>query len=564
MQIGGFIQALTQGREAWNRHGATLRAVSAFAHWLIRVALGPICLLALAGCGSAGSEVSCEDDSRCLRYAFSADIPVLDPHVSELPEAGMVFRQIYDTLIYRDTDSRAFLPGLATDWEISPDGLDYSFSLRPDVTFHDGSEFTAESVAFNIERIFRPDSERSLARELLGPLHQVDVLDKYKIRLRLFEPHAALLDSLAQPFLGIASPEALKSHDGLRYQYHQSGTGPFALVDYLPGERIKLRRFDGYAVDPAIYAPLSGDEIEAVEFSVMRDGEADLLSMLGSTQDVVDDVSPVAAHNLAGNSRVRLLPTAIPGLAAQWLFNTKRAPLNRRDVRLALLLASNRIAISDQVYLNAAPVAWSPLSESTGYAHTGFRNSFEFDLAEAQALLSAAGYADSDEDGILDLAGDRLELTMLAPPWGRLAEVGAFLREQWRRLGIELVVEPVPGRMQLNSQIRAGEYDLLPVSIHGIDPGMLSRVFLDNSLYAASRSPHPALNDLLIQAGQEIDPARRRAQYYDIQTLLMNAALILPISETVRLRAASANIVDLRYDAFGFYPLLVNVKILAN
>ncbi len=499
-----------------------------------------------------------------MRYSFSADIPVLDPHVSDLPEAGMIFRQIYDTLVYRDPESRAFVPGLATDWEVSPDGLSYRFSLRQNVSFHDGSEFTADSVAFNIERIFRPDSDRSLARDLLGPLHQVDVLDKYSIRLHLFEPHAALLDGLAQPFLGIASPEALKSYDGLRYQYHQSGTGPFALEDYLPGERVILRRFDGYAVDPPIYAPLDGDEIDIIEFTVTRDGEGDLLSILGSTIDVVDAVSPVAARNLAGNSRVRLLPTAIPGLAVQWLFNTNRALLNRRDVRLALVLASNRIAISDQIYLNAAAVAWSPLSESTGYAHTGFRNSFEFDLAEAQALFSAAGYADSDGDGFLDLAGDRLELTMLAPPWGRLPDVGAFLREQWRRLGIDLAVEPVPGRMQLYSQIRTGEYDLLPVSIHGIDPGMLNRVFLDDSPYAASRARQPALNDMLVQASQETDPARRRAQYYDIQTLLMNEALLLPISETVRLRALSANIVDLRYDAYGFYPLLVNVKIRAN
>ena len=203
------------------------------------------------------------------------------------------------------------------------------FSCDKNVTFHDGTDFTAASVAHNIERIFRPESGHSLARELLGPLQQYEIPDEYTIRLRLFEPHAALLDGLAQPFLGIASPEALKRNDGLRYQYHQAGSGPFMLEDYLPGERIVLRRFDGYVVDPPIYSSLAGDEIERIVFSIVRDSDADLRSLLGKSIDVVDDVSLVAAHNLAGNSRVMLLPIDIPGQSVQFAFNTSRDHLKK-------------------------------------------------------------------------------------------------------------------------------------------------------------------------------------------------------------------------------------------
>ena len=72
-----------------------------------------------------------------------------------------------------------------------------------------------------------------------------------------------------------------------------------------------------------------------------------------------------------------------------------------REVRLALLLATNRIGIGDLIFYNSSPVAWAPLAESTGYAHTGFVNEFEFDLDQARALLEDAGYADSDGDGIV-------------------------------------------------------------------------------------------------------------------------------------------------------------------
>lgn len=476
----------------------------------------------------------------------------------------MVFRQIYDTLLYRDSEHHQFMPSLATDWEVSPDGLQYTFHLRRDVSFHDGSPFRAAAVARNVERIFQPGAVTSLAKQLLGPLHKVEVLDDHTIRLHLFEPHAALLDGLAQPYLGIASAEALASNDELHYQYHQSGTGPFVLEDYLPGERILLRRFDAYGLERLGYSSLAGDEINRVEFSILGDGENDLLSVLGNTQDVVDTVSPAAARNLTGNSRVKLLPISIPGLTIHWLFNTERDPLAKREVRSALLLASNRIAISNQIYLNTAAIAWSPLSESSGYAHTGLRNVFEYDLAQARALLSEAGYADSDGDGILDLAGEMLELKVLAPPWGQLPEAAAFLRDEWRRIGVNVVVEPVPGKTQLANLIRTGAYDLIPVREHGIDPGILGRVYSDNSAYWPARAQYPALNEMLRQAAQEIDPASRRAQYYTIQALLMNEALLLPISEYVRLRAVSAKVVGLRYDAYGFYPLLAGVRIAAD
>jgi len=544
--------------------GGLFSAAASREQFMARLLRALMCALMLAGCGAAERELPCGEDRRCLRYAISADIPVLDPHISDLPEAGLIFRQIYDTLVYRDADSGQLSPGLATNWEVSQDGLAYTFQLRQDVAFHDGSAFTAQSVAHNIERIFLPESGPSLARELLGPLRQFEVLDEFTIRFRLYEPHAALLDGLAQPYLGIASPEALMRYDGLRYQYHQSGTGPFMVADYLPGDRIVLRRFEGYSTDPSVHDQLAGGEIDRIEFSIIHDSDASPLALVGSSLDVIDDVSPAAAQVLTGNSRVMLRPTEIPGLAVQFIFNTNRLHIAERDVRLALLLATNRIEISDQVYFNISPVAWAPLSESTGYAHTGYVGEFEFDLVQAQAILQANGYADSDDDGILDKFGAPLALTILVPPWEQLPDVAALLQEQWRQIGIDLRVEAAAGKSQLAALIQSGAYDLLPAGNYGRDPAILNRVFLNDSLYAHARAQHAALEARLVSAAQEQDPRRRRNQYYEIQALLMNEALLLPIRDFVRLRAISANVGGLRYDAYGFYPILFNVSLSAG
>ncbi len=517
--------------------------------------------LLLNGCGGGTVELPCSADELCLRYGLSADIPVLDPHYAEAAEAGMVFRQIYDTLVYRDADSHEFAPGLATDWEVSPDGLVYTFALRSDVVFHDGSRFDAAAVGRNIERIFDSDAPQSQARDLLGPLTQYEVTGDYTIRLIMASPFPGLLDGLAQPYLGIASPAALDAHGRLRYQFHQAGTGPFRLDEYLPGERIALRRFDDYRVAPAIYAPLTGDEITRVEFALSASRGVDALSALSDSLDVLDNLSPVDAQNLAGNSRVQVLPVATPGLSVQFLFNTAREHIDSRSVRLALLLATNRIAISDQVYLNFSGVAWAPLATSTGYSHTGYADRFAYDLAAAQALLAEAGYGDSDGDGVVERAGEPLTLSMVVPPWGGLPEVAAILQQQWQALGVALRIEPVPGRSRMRSLIQSGNYDLLPLDQYGIDPNALARLFLESSFYAASRAPDEELENLALGIMHTSEAQRRRNLVYDAQARIMDEALILPIREAVRLTAARADLRHLRFDAYGFYPLLFNTSL---
>lgn len=509
----------------------------------------------LSGCSTGEDSLPCDLDPLCLRYLIAADIPILDPHRADSIQAGMIFSQIYDSLVRRDAESHGFLPGLATEWQVSADGLDYTFHLRRDARFHDGSKFDASAVAYNIERIFDPARANAYTRELLGPLAEYEILDDYTIRLTLAAPYAAFLDSLAQPFLGIASPAALGNYSELRHQFYLSGTGPFRLAQYLPGERAVLHRFDGYwDLTDSIDATTSA--LRRVEFVFTRADPSDAIASIGASFDIIDDISPAAAQNLVGNSHVSVLPTAVAGMSVQFLFNTGREHVEQRDVRLALLLATNRVAIIDQVFFGFSTVAWSPLSTNTGFAHTGYINAYELDLPSAQALLTSAGYMDTDGDGILERGGLPLSLRIVVPPWDRLPDVARQLQAQWRAVGVELTIEPVPGRTTLTDLIRSGEYDLVPVEQFGIDPQTLNRVFLNGARYSASRRPEPSLNNLIVNATQETDYERRRALIYEIQKQIMDEVLILPVREPLRLTAARADLRGLRFDAYGLYPLL--------
>src|SRR5690606_14925195 len=146
----------------------------------------------------------------------------------------------------RHPDTNEIVAGLATDWSISEDGLVYTFTLRQGVVFHDGTPFNAQAVGTNLDRITSPQTASQLAAFLLGPYAGYEVIDDYTIRILLSSPYSPLLDSLAQVYLGIASPTALSQYSENRYQFHQVGTGPFQFVELVPGDRLVIERNPDY------------------------------------------------------------------------------------------------------------------------------------------------------------------------------------------------------------------------------------------------------------------------------------------------------------------------------
>ena len=519
-------------------------------------------LFFLVGCRSGTSNaIPCEEDSRCLIYGITSDILILDPHISNSIEAGIIFRQLYDTLIYRDPATGEFLPGLAQSWEQSDDGLIYTFYLRQDVIFHDETPFTSESVAKNIDRIFNADINSQKARLLLGSFSRYEIVDDYTIKFHLFEPYIPFLDGLAQPFIVFASPESLTSYTNLRYQFHQIGTGPFQLDNYLPGDRIEISRNPRYAWGPSFYGVLDGTEINRVVFKIISDSTTRGSTLINRQVDVIGEMLTSDANILANNSSVQLLPIDIPGQTVQFQFNTKQLYTDQMIIRQALVYATNRIAIIDAVFLNYSPVGWSPLSQSTQFAHTGYINQYGYDTLHALELLQSVGYQDTDGDGFLDLNGERLELTIVVPPWGQLPEVASLLRSQWRAIGIDLIIDPVPGFNSLVARLASGDYNLASLDAFGYDPSILNSSFMSNASANVARFESEELDSLLVQATQERDSLARRNQYIEIQSIIMQNALILPIRDYVNINGIRSNILKLRFDAYGWYPILYNVSI---
>jgi peptide/nickel transport system substrate-binding protein len=509
---------------------------------------------------SVGSTQSGSRAADRIVYGLTLQPSGFDPHINRSSELGIPLRQVYDTLVYRHPETQALVPGLAREWTVSENGLVYTFKLRSDVVFHDGTPFNAAAVAANLDRIVAPETASQLAAFLLGPYSGYTIIDEQTIALQLTEPFSPFLDSLAQVYLGIASPVALSAYSTSRYQFHQVGTGPFKFIEFVPGDRIILERNPDYAWGPEFYAPASPQSVQSVEFRFFTDPPTRALALESGEAQIMGELLPTDARVLTASSALQLLPTAVPGQPLQFLMNTQRFPTDSRGVRQALIFGANRNAIADAVFQQFSPVAWGPLTADALYYDRGMRGLYAHDITQAQALLEAAGFSDADRDGFVDIAGVTVAVDVIVPPWGLLPEVTELLQDQWRTIGVRAVLQPVPTFGALLEAVESGRYNLVAFNTYGLDPVFLNDFFLSDGTNNWTGYASEELDALLHEAEAAGDDNVRRGLYARIQQQIMNEALILPIRDQVNLNAASAALRGLQYDAYGWFPLFNNVE----
>lgn len=520
-------------------------------------ALWIVALLVVIGCmpGAAASQI---DEAHRIVYGLTLQPTGFDPHIHASSEMGIALRSVYDTLVYRDPASQTFVPGLAESWTISPDGREYTFTLRENVTFHDGTPFNAAAVGANLDRITNPATASQKALFLLGSYTGYTIVDDRTITLTLEDPYSPFLDSLSQPYLGIASPTALAAYSNERYQFYQVGTGPFTFVEYVPGDRLVLRRNPNYAWGPSFYTPPAANSVNEIEFRFFTDPAARALALEGGEADVMGELLPLDARTLNASDQVALKPVTVPGQPLQFLINTRRFPTDELVVRQALIVGANRESIIDAVFQRLSPIAWAPLSAATPYYNADLTGAYEFNPVAARDALISLGYADSNNDGVLERSGVDLEVKIIAPVWGQIPDVAQLLEAQWRSIGIRTTIEQVPSRSAMFDLIATGEYNLAAWYEFGTDPVYLNRYFSSTGDMNWTGFSMPELDGLLLEAGRQSDDNARRSLYYQAQQTIMEQALILPIRDYVNLNGYSRRLNEIAYDAYGWYPLLNN------
>ncbi|MDQ8728183.1 ABC transporter substrate-binding protein [Bradyrhizobium sp. LHD-71] len=478
---------------------------------------------------------------------------VLDPHDSGFAPHNRVFRSIYDGLVVLRPD-QSVGPWLATSWEISPDQKNYTFKLRTDVIFHDGTKFDAAAVKANLDRIGNGEGRPLTALPDIGSYESTEVLAPDTVRIRLKEPFAPLLRNLSKTTLGIISPAALAKH-GAAIAQNPVGSGPFRFVSLVQGVEIKLERNPDYNWAPAGAAHQGPAYLERLTFKNVPEEATRVAAVQSRQVHAADGIPPQNVVAFRSASGFQMLEKELLNNNYTIYLNVTKAPWNDEEIRQAFRASLDLDAAVRVIYLGTTPRAWAPLSPSIfASADASLKGSWRPDLARAQQILEAKGWKVGAR-GIREKNGERLTVSFADTQGNRekRLDVIQFLRRQLARSGFDLSIDSQPNATY-RQKLTDGDYDLSGASQFAPDPDVLSRLHLPDGRTRASvaKTNDPDISEWLRAGRREGDPEKRAEYYVRAQRKLVEKVYAIPIYVLLYTIAASDQLQGLVIDTHGF------------
>lgn len=478
--------------------------------------------------GGPGGRTMAQDDAPIrggvARVACFGAVTSLDPHTSLLGSGDRVCNAgLYETLVSMSIDG-AFEPELATDWNISDDGLTYTFTIRENVPFHDGSTLDAAAVKFNFDR-YRGEGSTYPGASSLAVIDTVEAPDDRTVVITLAAPSAPFLTVVA--FAPVVSPAAVEAL-GEEFQLQGSGTGPFRFREWTPGSKAVLERFDGYwqtAPDGEPYPYLDAIEVDGVADDSVR-----LLNLRSGEFEYVDRLSIRDVQTASLDSSIQVYP-AIGGTGYRLAMNPHQAPFDNQTLRQAVQAAVDRQAIIDNIgfgqgYLSPAGFAadtWFFLEEPSPV----------FDPELARSLLAEAGYPD----------GLEVSFTVINRPVD--TQIAQIVADNLGDIGIRANIEVLERTAWVDLwSNRQGELGVLISGGGATDPGFQAVTFDPNAVPNWAGYDSAPIIELVAAQDQTTDQEERRRIWEEITAIMIDDAVYVQIGIVPAYGAAVASARD--------------------
>ncbi|MFE6077829.1 ABC transporter substrate-binding protein [Paenibacillus sp. NPDC057886] len=538
--------------------------------WMKYMALAAVLVLVLSGCGAAGnsnSEVQASGGEQAgqveggnLTYALATSPDTLDPHRSGLAVTVRAIRTIYDNLVVQLPDG-SIKPWLAKEWSVSEDGKSYTFKLREDVKFHDGTPFNAEAVKFNLDRVIDPTTKAANSLALIRPYSSSEVIDEYTIKVNLEQPSQAFLGNLSQALLGIVSPTAAKKY-GDQLGKNPVGTGPYTFVKWDENADIVVSKNKDYNWAPATVENEGAPHIDTITFKIVPEEATRIGSVQSKQVLAAETVPPQNIAALKNDPNQQLLQANTVGLPYTLFFNLRKAPWDDVKVRQAVQSAVDVESIVKTLYLGNYERAWSALSPGILGYDASLEGSINPDINKANQLLDEQGWV-KGADGIREKDGKKLTLHYVdgSPNREKRNDIAAIIQQQLKQVGIAVEVEITKDVATVVYQ--NWDYDLYGNSQVNSDPNALYAFYhtsAEGERPTLSGLSDPKIDKLLEQGAVEADSNKRVDIYNQIQQYLIEQAVILPIYVFPYTVAASKSVQGIKFDSLG-YPLFNDVRI---
>lgn len=556
-------------------------------HWLSGYALFALLLPLLAACASqapaaattaptaaaaavvtAGSQASAAASPAAatrtkggrLVVALDQAPPTLDPHASPSAVTYQITSSVFETLLFLDA-KRTLSPYLAESYDVSPDAKVYTFKLRRDVTFSDGTPFNADAVKFNFDRIVDPNYKAGGALSALAGYDKTEVVDEFTARVSFKTANAPFLLYAAGGTLGMMSPTATKKQSAEQVTQTPVGSGPFTIKELVANDHATLVNNPAYN-RRAPWSDHSGPAyLDEIVFKFVPEAATRATTLESGEAQMVTVLPPQSLPRFEGNAAYTVLKQPWTGAPRFAALNVKLFPTDDPAVRKAILFATNKDAIINNSYKGIGTVAYAPLT-AVMLDPGPLKGMYPYDLARAKKTLDDAGWK-AGADGIRAKDGKRLEVVVNAIDYGGgIENYIQLLQAQWREAGIDV---------KIKAQARAPWYEdnykcatnAIPLFLRSGDLDGLYALYHSSNIgtnFNFSCYKNAEVDKLLEQGKAESDPAKRKQIYQQAEQKIMEDAAALPMVDELSVWAFKSSVSGLIFTGYT-YPVFSDVSI---
>jgi peptide/nickel transport system substrate-binding protein len=477
-----------------------------------------------------------------LVVSIAADPTGFDPEAVQNNTSGFVMGVVHDSLVAYKPGSTEVAPSLAKSWDVSADGLTYTFHLRTGVKFHDGTPFNAQEYIKTIDRMFKKDdpayiyntgSVEGFEEFTYGSVASYTALDNDTVQFKLKEPNAAFLNSLAMVWNGVVSYDAALKW-GKDFRNHPVGTGPFIFREWKSRDQIVLD------ANPTYWK--GKPKLDHLVFKVTPDAQAALLALQRGETQVMGDVATQIIPALKADRNINLLTQ--PGLTVNGMaMPNEVAPFTDKRVRQALNYAVDKDAINKALYQGLAVPMNSPIPPAQ-WGHDASLKGYAYDPKKAAELLKAAGVQLPLKIELLSYNGPRGY-----NPAG--ADLAVVLQGYFKKVGVEADIRKLDMGAFLGT-VRSGKYPgmfLVGWSGDNGDPDNFVAPLWASSSMPTGDTAHyknPVVDAEIVDALREPNHDKRMQMYKRIQAQILDDAPWVFVNSTLLVRATRKNVEGLK------------------
>src|SRR6266576_3327845 len=478
-------------------------------------------LLTLLEACASGSNTPSANTNATVTMAVFQEPDTLDPSASGLLTVGAISHCIFDTLIWDlpGHGANPFYAGLATIWEASSDATAYTFNLRKDVKFHDGTPFNAQAVKFTFDHIVDPNTKSKSSAGSLGPYQETQVVDDYTAKVVFKSANAAFMNEVAG--FAIVSPTAVQK-SGVDFGHNPVGTGPFKFKDYVVGQHVTVERNPDYNWGP----------------TPLRTGPPQIKT----------------------NSSFKIYNVAWTGMPWNIMVNATKAPTNDPLVRQALQYATDQATIIKTLYFGlytAADSVYTPITPGYDKATQAI---YKYDPAKAGQLLDQAGWT-KGSNGMRQKNGQAMKLSFINISGFGFDGISQLMQSQFKDVGIAVDIsdQSFPA---VGDAYNRGDHHLADFFYYDVDPYFTRALFGCDQIAHGFNWEHycnPDLVTMIDKANATPDNDGRAALYKKVGQTIMQAAVIIPIYNSSGLFVGTSGLKGLAFTVNAF-PLFHNAS----